>query len=74
MWEWRLPFGAISKGLWKEWEACFWLSMLSTAPAFPLLSLRPFFVARRPSLSFALGLVLSLLILLRVLHAVARDV
>jgi len=30
--------GEISKGLWKGWEACFWLSMLSTAPAFPQLS------------------------------------
>jgi hypothetical protein len=31
-------FGEISKGLWKEGEACFWLSTLSTAPPFPQLS------------------------------------
>ena len=30
--------GEIPKGLWKEGEACFWLSTLSTAPAFPRLS------------------------------------
>jgi hypothetical protein len=32
--------GEISKGLWKEGEACFWLSTLSTVPAFPQLSFR----------------------------------
>ena len=30
--------GEISKGLWKEGEACFWLSTLSTVPAFPQLA------------------------------------
>jgi hypothetical protein len=31
-------FGEISKGLWKEGEARFWLSTLSIAPSFPQLS------------------------------------
>jgi hypothetical protein len=35
--------GEISKGSWKEWEAGLWLSMLSTAPAFPQLSRLPVF-------------------------------
>jgi hypothetical protein len=33
-------FGEISKGLWKEGEACLWLSTLSIAPPFPQLSFR----------------------------------
>lgn len=28
----------ISKELWEAWKACFWLSMLSTAPPFPQLA------------------------------------
>src|ERR1019366_91108 len=39
MWESRLPSARFPRGSWKEGEACFWLSTLSTAPAFPYLSL-----------------------------------
>jgi hypothetical protein len=35
MWESRLPLARFPRGSWKEGEACFWLSTLSTAPAFP---------------------------------------
>src|ERR1035438_10468367 len=35
MWESRLPSARFPRGSWKEGEACFWLSTLSTAPAFP---------------------------------------
>src|SRR5205809_6781545 len=38
--------GEISKGLWKQGEACFWLSTVSTGPSFPQLSVLPFFVFR----------------------------
>src|SRR5436305_2531650 len=32
MWESRLPLARFPRGSWKEWEACLWLSTLSTAP------------------------------------------
>src|SRR5947208_1765172 len=32
--------GEISKDLWKQGEACFWLSTVSTGPSFPQLSVR----------------------------------
>lgn len=41
MWESR-GLGEISKELWEGWKACFWLSMLSTAPPFPQLARRIF--------------------------------
>ncbi len=75
MWESRLPSARFPRGSWKEWEACLWLSTLSTAPAFPQLSFLPFFGFLAPTAaSFALALAFRLLILLGVLHPVARDV
>src|SRR5436190_5058439 len=44
MWESRLPLARFPRGSWKEWEACLWLSTLSTAPAFPQLTHLPVFV------------------------------
>ena len=38
MWESRRLLARFPRGSWKEGEACFWLSTLSTAPAFPQLS------------------------------------
>src|SRR5450759_1983204 len=38
MWESRMFLAGFPRGLWKGWEACLRLSMLSTAPAFPRLS------------------------------------
>jgi hypothetical protein len=43
MWESRLVLARFPRGSWKEGEACFWLSTLSTAPAFPQLSSLSFF-------------------------------
>ena len=37
MWESRPPLARFPRSSWKEGEACFWLSTLSTAPAFPRL-------------------------------------
>jgi hypothetical protein len=37
MWESRLLLARFPRGSWKEWEACFWLAILSTDPAFPQL-------------------------------------
>src|SRR5712691_11282774 len=75
MWESRLPSARFPRGSWKEWEACLWLSTLSTAPAFPQLSFLPFFGFLAPTAtSFALALAFRLLILLGVLHPVTRDV
>ena len=37
MWESRRLLARFPRGLWKGWEARLWLSMLSTAPAFPQL-------------------------------------
>jgi hypothetical protein len=39
MWESRRLLARFPRGSWKEWEACFWLSTLSTAPPFPQLFL-----------------------------------
>jgi hypothetical protein len=39
MWESRLPLARFPRGSWKEWEACFWLPTVSTAPPFPQRSL-----------------------------------
>src|SRR5262249_61939733 len=60
-------------GSWKEWEACFWLSTLSTAPAFPQLP-RPFFFAPPLLLSWLLRRALGLLFLLGLLFPIARNV
>ena len=38
MWESRLYSARFPRGSWKEGEAWFWLSTLSTAPAFPQLA------------------------------------
>src|SRR5579884_435024 len=38
MWESRRLWARFPRGSWKEWEACLWLSTLSTAPAFPQLT------------------------------------
>jgi len=38
MWESRRFLARFPRGSWEEWEACLWLSTLSTAPAFPQLS------------------------------------
>lgn len=43
MWESRRPLARFPRGSWKEGEACFWLSTLFTAPAFPRLSWLSFF-------------------------------
>src|SRR5579862_8917870 len=43
MWESRRLLARFPRGSWKEWEAGFWLSTLSTGPAFPQL----FFCCRR---------------------------
>ena len=45
MWESRPLLARFPRGSWKEWEAGLWLSMLSTAPAFPQLSRLPVFAA-----------------------------
>src|ERR1039458_2967380 len=37
MWKSRPALARFPRGSWKEWEACFWLSPLSTGPAFPQL-------------------------------------
>jgi hypothetical protein len=39
MWESRRRLARFPRGSWKGWEACSWLSTLSTAPAFPQLRL-----------------------------------
>jgi hypothetical protein len=39
MWECRRLLARFPRGSWKGWEACLWLSTLSTAPAFPPLAL-----------------------------------
>ena len=67
-------FGEISKGLWKEGKACFWLSTLSMAPAFPQLSFRHGFGFGQKRRSFALALIFRLLIFLGMLHPITRDV
>jgi len=59
MWESRLLLAKISKGLWKEGEACFWLSTLSIAPAFPQLSQLARVFQRCPGASFAITLAFS---------------
>jgi len=41
MWESRRLLARFPRGSWKEWEAGFWLSTLSTGPAFPQLSFLP---------------------------------
>jgi hypothetical protein len=74
MWESRRLLARFPRGSWKEGEACFWLSTLSTAPAFPQLTRLPVFVASRRSAFLTVGLVFRLLFLLGVLHPVARDV
>ena len=74
MWESRRLSAGFPRGSWKGWKACLWLSRLSTAPAFPQLSLP---VGFRPGPEFrplALGLTFRQLILLGFLHPVARDV
>jgi hypothetical protein len=38
MWESRRLWARFPRDSWKGWEACLWLSMLSTASAFPRLS------------------------------------
>jgi len=38
MWESRRLLARFPRGSWEEWEACFWLSTLSTGPSFPQLS------------------------------------
>jgi hypothetical protein len=38
MWESRRLLARFPRGSWEEWEACPWLSTLSTATAFPQLS------------------------------------
>jgi hypothetical protein len=55
MWESRLPLARFPRGSWKEWEACSWLSTLSTAPPFPQRSgLSHRVVRQRPNkLTFA---------------------
>jgi hypothetical protein len=37
MWESRRLLARFPRGSWEGWEACSWLSTLSTAPAFPRL-------------------------------------
>ena len=75
MWESRPLLARFPRGSWKEGEACFWLSTLSTAPSFPQPSLLSLFVmAPSPEVSFADGLTFCLLILLGLLRPVARDV
>jgi len=39
MWKSRRFLARFPRSSWKEWEACFWLSTLSTAPSFPQLPL-----------------------------------
>ena len=57
----------------KEWEACFWLSTLSTARHFH--SFLPFlFFAAPPAASFAVGLAFRMLLLLGFLHPIARNI
>src|ERR1044071_5775737 len=75
MWESRLPLARFPRGSWKEGEACFWLSTLSTARHFHSSLPCSFFRRRpRPFSSFALSLAVRLLFLLGVLHPVARNV
>ena len=75
MWESRRLLARFPRGSWKEWEACFWLSTLSTAPAFPQLSSPSGFAPWHQSVRLPLvGLAFRLLILLGVLHPIARNV
>jgi hypothetical protein len=47
MWKSRRLLARFPRGSWKAWEACFWLSTLSTAPAFPQLPGLVFFAPSR---------------------------
>ena len=74
MWESRLLLARFPRGSWKEWEAllafhAFHSPGISTAHSDSGFGRRAAVVA-----SLALGLVFRLLILLGVLHSVARDV
>ena len=73
MWESRLLLARFPRGSWKEWEDCLCLSTLSTAPSFPQLSPPLFFARRRPDASIG-RLAVCQLVLLGLLHPIARNV
>jgi hypothetical protein len=52
MWESRLLLARFPRGLWKEGEACLWLSTLPTDPAFPQLAFLPRRRFRPPRFEF----------------------
>jgi hypothetical protein len=66
--------GEISKGLVERGGSRFGLSTLSTGPAFPQLFFALFFGSTPAACSFAFALAFRLLILLGMLHPIARDV